>query len=138
MLPDGNYASLGEDMAKSLDTWVKAGGTLIGTKRGSLWMVKNNFVATEIIDDRIDSGLDAPPPKDKKGDNKNSPPRLSYAQKEVTEAADKVRGAIFASQLDLAHPLGFGYRSSDIAMFRETRMILGSSKNQFATVVGYH
>jgi Zinc carboxypeptidase len=137
ILPDGNYASLGEDMAKNLDNWVKAGGTLIGTKRGSLWMVKNNFVAAEVIDDRVDSGFDAPPPKDNKGENKNPPPRLTYAQKEVTEAADKVRGAIFAGMLDLSHPIGFGYRSADIALFRETRLILGRSKNPFASVAVY-
>jgi hypothetical protein len=137
ILPDGNYASLGEDMARTLDAWVKAGGTLVGTKRGALWMVKNSFVAAEVIDDRVDSGFEPPAPKDNKGDNKNPPPRMAYADKEVAEAADKIRGAIFAGKLDISHPIGFGYRSVDLPLFRETRVILGRSKNPVGTVVAY-
>ncbi len=139
ILPDGTYTALGDDMAKSIDTWVKAGGTLIATKRGAVWAIKNNFVATEIIDDRVDSGFDAQPPKDNKSDGKlpPPPPRLTYAQKESTEAGVKIRGAIFAGLVDVTHPIGFGYRSKDIALFRETRVILGRTKNPYATVVAY-
>jgi hypothetical protein len=138
VLPDGGYGALGEDMAKSLDAWVKAGGTLIATKRGAVWALKNGFAAAEVIDERVDSGFEPPPPKDNKGDNnKNPPPRRSYADKEAIEAADKIRGAILQGQLDVTHPIGFGYHGADIALFRETRVVLGRSQNPFAAVAVY-
>ncbi|MDX2141966.1 MAG: M14 family metallopeptidase [Rhodospirillaceae bacterium] len=137
ILPDGNYASLGEDMAKTLDAWVKAGGTLIGTKRGAVWAVKNNFIQAEVIDDRVDSGFEPPPPKEGKGDDKAPPPRQSFAAKEAAEAGDKIRGTIFQGQVDRAHPIGFGGASPTMPVFRDARVILGRSKNPFATVVAY-
>jgi len=137
ILPDGNYAGLGEDLAKTLDAWVKAGGTLIGSKRGALWALKNNFLAAEVIDDRVDSGFDAPPPKDGKVDAKTPPPRMTYADKEAAEAAEKIRGTIFKGALDGSHPIGFGYPRNEIPLFKETRIILGRAKTPFATVAAY-
>jgi hypothetical protein len=137
ILPDGSYTGLGEDVAKALDGWVKQGGTLIGTKRGAVWAIKNNFVQAEVIDDRIDSGFDPPPPQEGKGDDKAPPPRKSYAAKEASEAADKIRGAIFAGQADRAHPIAFGTAHPIQPIFRDARVILGRPKNPYGTVIAY-
>ena len=135
ILPDGNYASWGDEQARAIDAWTKAGGILVATKRGAVWAVRNNLIETEIIDDRADAGLEPPAPKVHAADEKSI--RRDYAAKEATEAAERIRGAIFSGDLDVTHPIGFGAADRDLAIFRDTRVILAPPKNPFATVVAY-
>ncbi|MDX2224751.1 MAG: M14 family zinc carboxypeptidase [Rhodospirillaceae bacterium] len=135
---DGGYGGWGEDVAKSIDAWVRAGGVFIGTKRAALWAIKNGLVKTEIVDDKADAGLDPLVIGVEVGEAKGGPPpRRAYGEKESIEAAKRIRGAIFPAVIDPTHPIGFGYRSDRLAVFRDSRIILARPSNPFATVVGY-
>ena len=135
VLADGNYNRLSEDQVKRIDAWVKAGGTMIATKRAALWAVEKEFMDVEVIDDFAVVGFGTPPPvKDEDGP---VPDREAYADKNTLEQAQRIRGTIFRADLDNTHPIGFGYRSRDIVSYRENRIILGRSKNPFGAVVQY-
>ena len=145
VLPDGNYSGFDEDQVKQIGEWVTGGGTLIAIKRGALWAVEKKFVDVEIIDDFAIVGFDTPI-KDKEEDEEENkdqekseplPDREEYADKESIEQAQRIRGTIFRADLDTTHPIGFGYRSRELATYRENRIILGRSKNPFGTVVQY-
>jgi len=135
VLPDGNYNGLGDEQVKQIDAWVKAGGTLIAVKRAALWAVEKKFLDVEVIDDFAIVGFGAPPPK--RDEEAAIPERRDYADKVAVEQAQRIRGTIFRADLDTTHPIGFGYPSRDIALYRENRIILGQSKNPFGTVVQY-
>jgi hypothetical protein len=136
--PDGGYGGWTEDVAKSIDAWVRAGGVFIGTKRAALWAIKNGLVKTEIVDDKADAGLDPLVIGVEVGEAKGPPPpRRPYGEKEAIEAAKRIRGAIFPAAVDPTHPIGFGYRTDQLALFRDSRIILARPANPFATVVAY-
>ena len=48
-----------------------------------------------------------------------------------------MRGAIFAGDLDITHPLGFGYGDRDIAMHKNLSDVLERPADPFATVISY-
>ena len=137
VLPDGNYSSLSDEQVKQIGEWVSGGGTLIAVKRAALWAVEKKFMDVEIIDDFAIVGFGAPTPAKEDGEDEPLPDREDYANKESIEQAQRIRGTIFRADLDTTHPIGFGYRSRELASYRENRIILGRSKNAFGTVVQY-
>lgn len=135
VLPDGNYAGVSADQIKRIDAWIKGGGTLVAVKRAALWAVEKGFMDVEVIDDFAIVGFGAPAmPKE---EDTPLEARLDYANKEKYEQSQRIRGTIFETDLDITHPLGFGYQSRVLPMFRENRIILGRSKTPFGTVAQY-
>lgn len=135
VLPDGNYNTLPDSLVKRIGEWVKAGGTLVAIKRAALWAVEKGFMDVEVIDDFAIVGFGAPPPA--KDEDAPMSDREDYADKESVEQAQRVRGTIFETDLDITHPIGFGYQSRMLPAYRENRIILGRSKNPFGTVAQY-
>lgn len=135
VLPDGNYNGLGEDLVKQIGTWVKAGGTLVAVKRAALWAVEKGFMDVEVIDDFAIVGFGAPTPSKKS--EETLPVRQVYEDKESLEQAQRIRGTIFETDVDITHPIGFGYQSRLQPSYRENRIILGRSKNPFGTIAQY-
>lgn len=135
VLPDGSYGGLGDDLVKKIGEWVRAGGTLVAIKRAALWAVEKGFMDVEVIDDFAIVGFGAPtPPRD---DDSPLADRQDYADKESLEQAQRIRGTIFETDVDITHPIGFGYQSRSLPSYRENRIILGRSKNPFGTVAQY-
>ncbi|MBT1063643.1 peptidase M14 [Bowmanella sp. Y26] len=116
----GSYADLADKTVQKIDGWVKDGGTVVGIRDGAKWAGQKL--------------LDLNPIKFSKG-TLASAPRIDYANKENAEAQDIIGGAIMAGDLDITHPLGFGYQSRDIASQRNTLLAFEPPKNPFATVV---
>ena len=135
VLPDGSYDSVSDDQVKQIDSWVKSGGTLVAVKRAALWAVKKDFMDVEVIDDFAVVGFGAPPPR--KEEDAPLADRRDYADKEGYEQAQRIRGTIFGTDIDITHPIGFGYQSRFLPSYRENRIILGRSKNPFGTVAQY-
>ena len=137
VLPDGNYNGFSDEQVKQIGEWVTGGGTLIAVKRAALWAVEKKFMDVEVIDDFAIVGFGAPTPA--KDDEKDEPlpDREDYSDKASIEQAQRIRGTIFQADLDTTHPIGFGYRSRELATYRDNRIILGRSKNAFGTVVQY-
>ncbi|MGB1451291.1 MAG: zinc carboxypeptidase, partial [Marinirhabdus sp.] len=50
---------------------------------------------------------------------------------------EQVGGAIFEVDLDLTHPLGFGYRSAKLPVYKNNKVFLAPSKNAYSTVAKY-
>ena len=63
--------------------------------------------------------------------------RHDYADKQDIEAAALVRGAIVSGDLDITHPLGFGYADRSIALHKNLSDILERPLDPFATVISY-
>lgn len=64
--------------------------------------------------------------------------RFDLADLRLRQSRDVVSGAIFSSDLDLSHPLAFGYHRREIASHRDTSIRLVTADNAVATVARYH
>ncbi|MEC7960288.1 MAG: peptidase, partial [Pseudomonadota bacterium] len=65
------------------------------------------------------------------------PERRSFASASDEYAFTLVRGAILAGNLDVSHPLGYGYDSEEIAVFRTTNRFMNPSDNAYSSPIVY-
>jgi len=115
----GTYTDLNKDKLK---TWVQAGGTLILTEEAINWSVQNNI--SEVKFKRAKPGAD-------------STQRLGYTQREQIDGAQQMNGAIFGADVDLTHPLAYGYNTKTVSLFKANKVYPEKSKNPYATPFYY-
>ena len=80
-------------------------------------------------------GADPPPASGRRPDE--APQRRPYADFSDDKAVQLISGAIFGVELDLTHPLAFGYRRATLPVFRNTRHFLEPPPDPYATVAAY-
>ncbi|NOT52919.1 MAG: zinc carboxypeptidase [Chitinophagaceae bacterium] len=115
----GTYTDLNKEKLKS---WVQAGGTLILTEEAVSWASQNGV--TDVKFKRAKSPVD-------------STQKLSYTEREQIDGAQQVQGAIFGADVDLAHPLAYGYDQKTVSLFKGNRVFMEKSKNPYATPFYY-
>jgi hypothetical protein len=119
VLVGGNYNAF---QAEKLKTWVQQGGTLILTEDAIEWakqagLVKLEFKKTAPV---LDSTKQYP-----------------YAQRSMIVNAQQIRGAIFQAQLDLTHPLSYGYEEEQVYLFKQNNVFMKIPSNSFAVPFRY-
>lgn len=119
----GRAAPFNKTQTAALKTWVRGGGTVIAHRGHAMW------AAEKLMGHKPDhkSGKKA------KSDNR----RLAYKVKGQEDAKHVVGGAIFESQLDVTHPIGFGYGLDTVASHRNTAYTLPTPKDAYAKVSVY-
>ncbi|MDC3219597.1 M14 family metallopeptidase [Saprospiraceae bacterium] len=122
VMVDGSYNSISSQSEK-LKTWVQKGGTLIPFKRAIRW-AKSKGISKVSFNKSSD---------DKSKDKQRRP----YEKQGADAGAEVIGGAIFATELDLTHPLGFGYHNSSLPIFRRGTLFLEPAKNPYATPLVY-
>ena len=110
---------LDEETINKLMTWVKEGGTIIGYKNAVKWLSTNKFIELEFESSKVEA--------------KN----ISYEQKEDFEEAQDIAGAIFETKLDRSHPINFGYKNENLAMFRRTTIFIKADSSSYNNPIKY-
>lgn len=114
VLVGGSYSDLNKEKLK---TWVQGGGNLILLEEAVSWASSAGI--TNLSFKKAKSPLD-------------TTAILAYTDKSQIEGSQQVRGAIFKADVDLTHPLAYGYNKSAISMFKANRIFIEKSKNPFA------
>jgi hypothetical protein len=115
----GNYNELNKEKLK---TWIQNGGVLILTEEAVSWASQNGINDVKF--------KKAKTPAD-------STQKLSYIEREQIDGAQQVSGAIFGADVDLTHPLAFGYDQKIISLFKANKVFMEKSKNSYATPFYY-
>ncbi|MEM7164756.1 MAG: M14 family metallopeptidase [Planctomycetota bacterium] len=139
VLVSGGTAAWGG--GEKLRSWVRAGGVLVSTRRSVEW-VRETILGRDTPDDsgrgKKKSETTAQPAADKKAQaTAESALKPSYADYDQLNAEKFINGAILAATIDTTHPLGYGYLSGDIALFRNTRNVMAAEDNPFVNVAQY-
>lgn len=111
----GRYTELNKDKLKE---WVQAGGTLILTEEAVQWAAQAGINQVNLRKPKsvIDSIRNA-----------------VYADLDQVNDAQQMRGAIFGADVDLTHPLAYGYHQKTLNLFKANTVFMEKSKNPFAS-----
>jgi len=123
ILVSGNYNNLDEKDKDKLKSWIAQGNTLITIAKASSWAVKNKIVKESLIE--------------KKKDSLETPKRLNYADVRGTYGKQSIGGAVFEVDLDITNPLGYGYHSRKLPVYKNNSVWLMPSRSEFLTVAKY-
>ena len=126
--------ALDEAMTENVRGWIEGGGTLIATRNAAKW------AETAILGpDEDEASEDGAAEEDVAEDGNAEPPaRLDFGDMGVRDAEHVIGGAIFAADLDITHPLGFGYANRDLPVHRNVSFTLERPEaNPYAVPVEY-
>ncbi|MBT8294342.1 MAG: zinc carboxypeptidase, partial [Eudoraea sp.] len=106
-------------IAKKLNDWVKAGGTLIGYGNRANWFNEHKLMNLKFRKDTLEA-------KD-----------VSFEQKSDFRGAQVTGGAIFEADQDRSHPINFGYKNNKVSLFRNTNIYIEPDKDSYNNPIQY-
>jgi hypothetical protein len=102
ILPGGSFKEWGEKEVLKLKTWAENGGTLIACKDAADWATRNGFGDTQF----------------KASVLPDSTKYLKYEDRSRASSVHRIGGAILKANLDVTHPLCYGYLKEELAIFK--------------------
>lgn len=126
IMVSGSYSTVNLNAKSKLRAWVKKGNTLILNHTTVRWAKNNSISNIEFTK------------KTTKNDSAKIKERFRpYDSKTRDKGAKYIGGAIFEAQIDLTHPICYGYNTDKIAVFRNHSFFIQKSKNLYNTPVRY-
>ncbi len=119
ILPGGSLSELGGEAAQKIKGWVQDGGILITGSTG--WTTKNELSKIKL----------------KKNSEPDSSLFLSYGDRAKENSLNAIGGAIFQAEMDLTHPLCYGYQTKDVAVFKTGNHVVEKLQKKFAEPVKF-
>jgi len=130
VLVSGSYSSLDSIKRQEIKDWTAKGNTLITISTASKWAIDKKLVKEKLTE--------KPKSKDKDGKEiSEKVERLPYVDASENLGREELGGSIFEVDLDLTHPLGFGYRDHFVPVYKNNNVFLAPSKNEYSTVAKY-
>jgi hypothetical protein len=121
IMPSGNYNLLSEGVVTHIKDWVSRGGTIISLKSASLWLNQKGIIKETLVEE---------------GENKD-PKSLPFSTRNDFEGAKEVGGSIYMAELDLSHPIAYGYQRKTLPVYRNTNIFVKPSQNKYLTPIKY-
>lgn len=121
ILPGGSYSEWGKTEAGKLREWVQQGGTLIVYKNATSWVTKNELGKATF----------------KKREEQDSTMHFHYAERSKKSSLNTISGAIFNMQMDITHPLCYGYTKDKLPVFKTGTSVAESLKKEYAEPVNF-
>ena len=120
ILVSGNYNNLGDNGLQKIKDWVRKGGTLITQRTATQWAIRKELAKATL----------------KK--NKNTyPDKINYGNAREVRGARAIGGSVYMTDIDISHPLAFGYQRSQLPVYRNHTVFVEPSENPVANVTTY-
>ncbi|MBL0099808.1 MAG: zinc carboxypeptidase [Saprospiraceae bacterium] len=120
ILPEGNYSLWGETEVNKLKEWCQQGNTIIGIGSACYWLIDKKIVT---LNQRKDAF--------------SGPVSGVYENVEREAEARIIAGSIFNTQVDLSHPLFYGFEDSRVAVIKTGNKFFDVPGNKYASPSKY-
>mgnify|MGYP006269238015 CR=1 FL=1 len=120
IMVDGEYSGISPSATEDIRAWVRGGGTLIAIKDAVRWVRANSLAQVSFRSD---------------GPQDNG--RRAYTKLSPDRGSNRIGGAILQAELDLSHPLCFGYQSENLPVFQRGTLAFSPARNAYATPAVY-
>jgi len=127
VMVSGTY-SFNKKQQEKISAWVKKGNTLITIGTASKWAIEKKLVKERLTNAKNDST---------KKDSSKIVDRKPYVSARENIGKESVGGIILKVDLDITHPLAFGYHDKSIPVYKNNTVWLAPSKNEYSTVAKY-
>ncbi|MFN8429435.1 MAG: M14 metallopeptidase family protein [Spirosomataceae bacterium] len=114
IINQGRYNELSEDKIKN---YLNSGGTVIALGDGAGWISQKKLVAINLKPEAS-------------ADSKSKKP---FDQKSNIEGALVTSGAIVETQIDISHPMGYGYTQKTLPIFKVNNVVFEDTGNPYNT-----
>ena len=118
IMVSGSYNQLAKIDIEKINSWVKKGNTLITIAKGSSWVIEKELVKETLLEPSNDSIFS----------------RKNYVSAAENIGRERIGGAILNVDLDLTHPLAFGYRDSSIPVYKNNNVFINKTKDHYSSV----
>jgi hypothetical protein len=122
----GSYSKVNLKAKAKIRGWVRRGNTLILNNTAVSWAKNNTISSVEFANN--------PTKKDSTDAGSFFRP---YASRAKDKGSQRIGGAIFEAEIDLSHPICYGYNTNKISVFRNHTFFVKKSKNAYNTPVRY-
>lgn len=123
VMVSGRY-SFTENQQKKIKDWVSKGNTLITIGSASKWAVEKKLVKEKLT--KVEK------------DSTEKTVRKPYVDARENLGKESLGGVILKADLDITHPLAYGYNDASIPVYKNNEVWLAPSKNEYATVAKYN
>ena len=123
IFPAGNYGAITDGGKEKLKTWLNNGGVAIGFENALTWFNTAGLGKFEMKKE------------DDKKDTEAKPKPYGDIQKNA--GAQETSGLIIEAEVDLTHPLLYGYYTSKIPMFKSNNLFMEKAKGFYANPLTY-
>jgi len=121
IIVSGSYNQLTKTDIEKINNWVKKGNTLITIAKGSSWAIEKELVKESLLEPSNDSIFS----------------RKNYVSAAENIGRERIGGAILKVDIDLTHPLAFGYRDSSIPVYKNNNVFINKTKDHYSSVGVY-
>ena len=119
IMPNGGYR-WGNSEAEKLREWVSAGGTLIAQKSANRWCASNKLAQLTPVELSEDESTSRP-----------------YGKLSRDNGGRVLGGAIFNTEVDLTHPLLYGFMRDELPVFQRGNLFYEPAENPYATPIRF-
>jgi len=138
IFPSGDYDDYEPKFADRLRLWIAEGGTAIGMRNAAPWLRATTLDWVDPESEDAEEPEEAVETEEAdEEEEQEDVGRLSYSEKDDYEARKVIGGAIFSADLDVSHPLGFGYSDRSIYLHKNIEEPMLPTENPFGTVIAY-
>lgn len=120
----GNYQVLDSSFTAKMKGWIANGNTLITLKTATEWTIKSKLLPNEKL-------------REPRPDTARNKARVNYDIIGSVEGAKQTGGAVFEAELDITHPIGYGYSQKRLPIYRNGNTILERSAGAANSVLVY-
>ena len=121
VMVNGRYGELSESDVKGIEAWVNLGGKIILFRSAVNWAKSKNLIKLE----------------SKKKPTQDIDIEFKYSDASPNQGSRVLGGAIFDTEVDLTHPLLYGYDDDSLPVFRRGTTYYNPTSNKYATPVKY-
>lgn len=113
------WGGINDANTKKIKTWVQNGGTLIAYRNSLNWLKSKELAKIEFKKVEVPA--------------KN----VTFEERGDFRGAQFIGGAIFNTKIDRSHPINFGYKNNELAMFRNTTLFMKPDKSSYNNPIKY-
>ncbi len=120
IMPGGRYNRVDQSTINKIKEWVNLGGTIVSINTANEWLNQKELTAINFRERPEDTVS-----------------YRDYKYLDQDRSSRYITGAIFEAELDISHPIGYGYHESALPIFRIGTLVAEKAKSPYATPLRY-